>query len=45
MDEIELRKLILKGEDTSLEFKAKEKIEDIHDLAENSVVQSFVSSI
>jgi ATP-dependent DNA helicase RecG len=33
MDEIELRKLILKGEDTSLEFKAKEKIEDIHDLA------------
>ena len=33
MDEIELRKLILKGEDTSLEFKAKAKIEDIHDLA------------
>lgn len=33
MDEIELRKLILKGEDTSLEFKGKEKIEDIHDLA------------
>jgi ATP-dependent DNA helicase RecG len=33
MDEIDLRKLILKGEDTSLEFKSKAKIEDIHDLA------------
>ena len=33
MDEIELRKLILKGEDTSLEFKAKAKIDDVHDLA------------
>lgn len=33
MDEIELRKLILKGEDTSLEFKSKAKIEDVQDLA------------
>lgn len=33
MDEIELRKLILRGEDSTLEFKAKAKIEDIHDLA------------
>lgn len=33
MDEIELRKLILRGEDTSLEFKSKEKIDDVADLA------------
>lgn len=37
MDEIELRKMILKGEDTTLEFKAREKISDIHDLAAESV--------
>lgn len=37
MEEIELRSLILKGEDTTLEFKSKEKIKDTHDLAAECV--------
>lgn len=37
MDELELRKLVLKGEDTTLEFKRRDKIEDIHDLAAECV--------
>jgi len=37
MDEIALRKLILRGEDTTLEFKSKAKIGDIHDLAAECV--------
>ena len=37
MDEIELRKLILKGEDSTLEFKSKAKIRDVHDLAAECV--------
>lgn len=33
MDEIELRKLILKGEDSTLEFKSKRKLGNVEDLA------------
>jgi ATP-dependent DNA helicase RecG len=33
MDEITLRKLILKGEDSTLEFKSKRKLADVEDLA------------
>jgi ATP-dependent DNA helicase RecG len=37
MDEIALRTLILRGEDTTLEFKSKAKVNDIHDLAAEGV--------
>lgn len=37
MEEIELRTLILKGEDTVLEFKSKEILRDTHDLAAECV--------